>query len=226
MLVVFRSFQNVNLVAYLLMIRLKLTLFRNALPLSRRHWCQSATIGRDAILWSRKHTLLLLVKKSISSSLELVRTLWVVVWGYVNTRSWAVIDNPGLSQLRPWWLQSGGFLMLSVLDIYYLEFFYREKFFSHGLFLFSFIIDSYIPLHSICWRTKTDPSSPTLNFVLFFKKTHLIYLAVLGLSCSTGDLLAEACGIQFPDQGWNSGAWSLSRWTREVPGFCILEPSH
>ena len=79
MLVVFRSFQNVNLVAYLLMIRLKLTLFRNALPLSRRHWCQSATIGRDAILWSRKHTLLLLVKKSISSSLELVRTLWVVV---------------------------------------------------------------------------------------------------------------------------------------------------
>ena len=54
-LAVFRTFQNVKLAAYLLMIRLKSALFKNALPLSRRHWCQPATVGCDAVLWSRAH---------------------------------------------------------------------------------------------------------------------------------------------------------------------------
>ena len=57
----------------------------------------------------------------------------------------------------------------------------------------------------------------------------LISVSAPGLSCSTWDLmvlilcklLVEACGTQFPDQGWNLGPlhWeqSLSHWTtREV----------
>ena len=48
------------------------------------------------------------------------------------------------------------------------------------------------------------------DLLLFLKKTPFIYLAALGLSCGTWnllvvacELLVAACGIQFPDQGSN-----------------------
>ena len=41
---------------------------------------------------------------------------------------------------------------------------------------------------------------PSLPFLYLF-----IYLAALGFSCGMQDILVEACGIQFPDQGSNPG---------------------
>ena len=47
-----------------------------------------------------------------------------------------------------------------------------------------------------------------------------MYLTMWGLSCSTGDLLAVACGIWFPDQGLNPGPlpWEHGVLTAEPPG--------
>ena len=45
---------------------------------------------------------------------------------------------------------------------------------------------------------------PPLLFI--FYNILFIYLAVLGLSCSTQDLVVVVYGIQFPDQGSNSRA--------------------
>jgi hypothetical protein len=85
-------------------------------------------------------------------------------------------------------------------DIYYLELVYREKFFFHGLFLFSCVIDSHsFPLN--LWKNRNCSKQSNFEFCTLLKKIHFIYLAVLGLSCSTWDLLVEARGIQFPDQG-------------------------
>ena len=52
---------------------------------------------------------------------------------------------------------------------------------------------------------------------------YFIYLSVPGLGCSRQNLLDMACGIQFPEQGWNLQPAVLKDWsfgqrtTREVP---------
>ena len=80
-------------------------------------------------------------------------------------------------------------------------------------------------------------------FLYFWKIFACIYLAVLGLGCSTWDLQSSlwhvgslfpaftlsvvACGIQFPDQGSNPGpfvlgAQSLSHWTTKKFLFALF----
>ena len=51
-----------------------------------------------------------------------------------------------------------------------------------------------------------------------------MYLTMWGLSCSTGDLLAVACGIWFPDQGSNSSClqWELGVLATGPPGKSLF----
>ena len=82
--------------------------------------------------------------------------------------------------------------------------------------------DERFPFSCLWTHSSAQQNSFFFNIYLF------IYLAVPGLSCSTQDLfqlqhveslvvahglLVVACGIQFPDQGWNPGSL---HWEREV----------
>ena len=61
-----------------------------------------------------------------------------------------------------------------------------------------------------------EQNAPTLLFS--FYNILFTYLAVLGLSCSTRDLVAVVYGIQFPDQGSNSPALGAQSWPLDHQG--------
>ena len=90
-------------------------------------------------------------------------------------------------------------------------------------------------LHSLHFSDSGSPRADTGRgflavwdvFVPFFFNIYLfLFLWLRRVLAAAGKLLVVACGIQFPDQGWNPGPlhWecSLSHWvTREVPGMCF-----
>lgn len=108
---------NLNLVDFLLMIRLMLNNFGE---------CTSNHTGRHIVsvhpwscsVWSLRQ--LGCARFSLGKAsffLELINNLWGIFWYCVNIHSPEVIlasfDVPWLSQLWHWWLQNGDFLCLS-----------------------------------------------------------------------------------------------------------------
>ena len=57
----------------------------------------------------------------------------------------------------------------------------------------------------VCVRHKYYPSQACFN-VYLKKNVFNMYFVSLGLSCSMHSPFIAACGISFPDQGWNPGA--------------------